>query len=92
MNKIERQQMTDLFWKICDVIFVTQPELGMAVKREEIETKGMNLKNLDEMMDMLRFNVKYLMFDLEACRRDMAKLVDIINSGGANHDCNENEV
>jgi len=82
--------MTDLFWKICDVIAIMQPELGRAYNKEEVDVTGMNLSNLDEMMDILRFNAVYTMFDLEACRRDMVKLVNIIKSnqaqeGGESH-------
>lgn len=82
MTKTERQQMTDLFWKICDTICVLQPELSQVLNKEKVSVEGMKLDSLDEMIDILRFDVLYTVFDLEACRRDISKLVGIIKSGG----------
>ncbi|MBN2270042.1 MAG: hypothetical protein JXN61_05475 [Sedimentisphaerales bacterium] len=38
--------------------------------------------NAEELLDFLRFNVKYLVFDLEATRRENAILRSIITSDG----------
>jgi len=87
MTQAEHEQMVKIFWKVCDIIAVMQPDLGRVYNKDDVDTSGMVLDDIDDMVNVLRLNTVYTVFDLEACRRDMLKLVNIIKSGreGENH-------
>lgn len=80
MTKDEREQLIKLFWDLCDTVCMIQPDIGRVFKREEIDTSKIEVRDLQDMMNLLHFNTLYTVFDLEACRRDINKLVGIIKS------------
>lgn len=79
MTEIERKQVAAVFEKVAELAYVLNPELFPA-KRKPGE---FDFENLFNTMDLLRVQTKYILFDLEACRRDIQKLDGIIRSGGA---------
>lgn len=84
MIDVTKDQLIDVFWQIVDLVGEVQPELKMVMKKENIDMSGFTMQTITDMVDMLRFNIKYIMFDLEACRRDVSRLLEIINSHDAN--------
>lgn len=82
MTDIEHAQLVDLFWKICDIACILQPELANNFDPKTCDTTDTNIKNVSDVVDMLRVTVKYTQFDLEACRRDISMLTRIIQSDG----------
>ena len=91
MTDIEHAQLVDLFWKVCDIACVFQPELGSNFDPKTCDTTDTNIQNVIDVVEMLRVTVKYTQFDLEACRRDITMLTHIIQSGGTSEQ-NDNEM
>ena len=58
-------------------------ELLVAQTRERHEQLKATFSSLQESIDFVRLSIKYLLFDLEATRRENAQLRKMIEGGGS---------
>ena len=73
MNQTDRNQLHEVKLSVADIIGTT-----LGCNADIITAKEFTLQDLLSMLDVLRVNVKYLVFDAEASKREKSFLEKLL--------------
>ena len=83
MTRIEKRQLAELVLELENLLTILNPEVQFnalsATSLDQIDYSTIDIKTVHELAKIIRLNVRYARFDLEACRRELAGLLQIIN-------------
>lgn len=93
MNEQDFQaKLSDLLTQIDELPADQRDELTKLAEETKLRRAKMQatIKGLQESLDHLRLSVKYLVFDLEATRRENAYLRQLLDAGEADAESDDN--
>jgi hypothetical protein len=84
MTKIEKKQFANLVIELENVLMILNPEVRFEAPSlgvDNVDYSGITVESVHELAKALRVTARYNRFDLEACRREIASMIQIINEG-----------
>lgn len=87
-DKVFEKQLSDLIAEISSLPKDQQDKIEKLVKETKTKHKEMkkSFSAIQENIDFLRLSIKYVLFDLEATRRENAYLKSLLDESGDRYD------